>query len=475
MEELDVRILIVDDEEWILRYMREILEDTEAHLHFAMSADEGLNLIRRYDIDLILCDVHLRGLNGIEFLQQIRTGHDPPEVIMMTGFGSIDGAVDAMRHEAFDYLTKPLDKERVVSTVRRALDRRALVQEVRTLRTQMLASHGDQRLVVVSSTMKDTMALVVSASVTDTTVLIEGESGTGKEIIARTIHRYSPRSNGPFIPVNCGALPETLLESELFGYRKGAFTGAATDRKGLFESAEGGTILLDEVGELPLPVQTSLLRVLQEREIRRVGDTSTRTIDVRFIAATNRSLRERVDTGRFREDLYYRFRVVPIFVPPLRERTDDILPLVRYFLDEYGRRYGKTFRAIEPEAAQFLLSYSWPGNVRELENLVHGVVALFEGDYLTRKQINGLLQTQRKLDSPAESNGSHLAERISHGATDSLADDRNNAESNAIEEALQASGGKQSRAAERLGISRTSLWRKMKKYGIDPNEWGGGA
>ncbi len=469
MEGFDGRILVVDDEEWILKYMEQVLEEDGVQPYFASSAEQGLETVQRYEIDVVLCDIRLHQTNGIEFLQRVRDTNDPPEVIMMTGYASIDGAVEAMRYDAFDYITKPLDIERVRSAVRRALDRHGLHKEIRRLRAQMLSAYGDERFVVFSKAMKRTLSIVNSVSTTDTTVLIEGESGTGKEIIARTIHRRSPRSTGPFIPVNCGALPDSLLESELFGYQKGAFTGATSARKGLFESAGGGTIFLDEIGELSYSVQATLLRVLQESEIRRLGSASTTTIDVRVIAATNKSLATLVKLGEFREDLYYRLRVVPIHVPPLRERIDDVLPLARYFMDEYSKRFGKSFRVIAPDAANFLVNYSWPGNVRELENLIHGIIALFDGYTLTMEKINSLTRTFDQSDSPGES-PSVVSMRESESVPGSLVDSREDAERNMIIEALRSNDGHQIDTANRLGISRTSLWRKMKKYGLSPQE-----
>jgi DNA-binding NtrC family response regulator len=459
-------VLIVDDDHWVLDYLTELLGKEGYSIYAAETAEDGIRIASQYDCDLVLCDVRMEGHDGIELLQRVRAGNSPPEVIMITGHATIDGAVEAMKHEAFDYLTKPFDEERVLSSVRRALERRALVTEVKTLRSQMLASHGDDRLVVVSQEMRSTMTVVEAASGSDTTVLIEGESGTGKEIIARTIHRRSARARGPFVPVNCGALPESLLESELFGYERGAFTGATSDKKGLFESAEGGTIFLDEISELPLHLQAALLRVLQEGEVRRVGGTSTRRVDARVVAATNRALHSMVESGSFRQDLYYRFRVVPIVVPPLRARKDDIMPLARFFLDEYGRRFGKSFQSIEPRAAQFLLEYDWPGNVRELENLIQGVVTLFTGEQFTYSQIVALMPSlDRRSWDPATSSAARPISAAS--PAESLAQGLDSAERRAIEDALKQCQGNQTAASKALGISRTSLWRKMKKYGLE--------
>ncbi|MCK4517082.1 MAG: sigma-54-dependent Fis family transcriptional regulator, partial [Spirochaetaceae bacterium] len=351
------------------------------------------------------------------------------------------------------------EQDRVLNAVRLGLDRRRLEREVRSLRVQMLAAHGDERLVVVSLAMQRTMAVVDAVAGTDTMVLIEGSSGTGKEIIARSIHRQSQRAAGPFVPVNCGALPESLLESELFGYEKGAFTGATQTRAGLFESANGGTLLLDEIGELPLNLQATLLRVLQESEIRRVGGTRSQPIDVRIIVATNRDLGQMVANGEFREDLYYRLRVVPIRVPALRDRPEDIIPLATHFMDVFGRRLGKPFHGIDEDAARYLVRHEWKGNVRELENLIHGIIALYPPGSLSLSQIQTL-----STNGPGQPTGDQWP--LPNPTVETLARGRGEAERTAILAALREHDGHQGRAAASLGISRTSLWRKMTKYQI---------
>ncbi|MCG8480002.1 MAG: sigma-54 dependent transcriptional regulator, partial [Spirochaetales bacterium] len=380
-------------------------------------------------------------------------------VLVISGFAAIDDAVEAIKRGACDYLVKPLETVRVFNAVRLATERRNLKRENRRLRMRMLKAYGDERLVVASPAMQSTMAIVDAVSNTDTSVLIEGESGTGKEIIAKSIHRRSRRSDEPLVPVNCGALPESLLESELFGYEKGAFTGAHHAKVGLFEAAHGGTILLDEIGELPLNLQSSLLRVLQENEIRRLGGTKSLKIDVRVIAVTNRNLVRMVRDGQFREDLYYRLRIVPIRVPALRERTEDIIPLTKYFLDHYGRAIGKEFHGIDEDAGRFLVRNEWRGNVRELENLIHAVVVLSPSGSLTLSQIAAVVTMGRDTTAPAT-----IDDAPDEFTT--LIKERSDAERRSIVEALKRHDGHQSRAAQFLGISRTSLWRKMKKYRI---------
>ena len=454
------KLLVIDDDPWVRKYLAEVLESTGYQVDTAADGLEGLERLSHLEYDLVLSDVRMARMDGLEFLRRVRDDPDSPDVIMISGYATVDDAVASIKEGALDYITKPFEQDRVLNAVRLGLDRRRLEREVRSLRAQMLAAHGDARLVVVSPAMQRTMAVVEAVAQTDTMVLIEGSSGTGKEVIARSIHRQSQRAAGPFVPVDCGALPESLLESELFGYEKGAFTGATQTKVGLFESANGGTLLLDEIGELPLNLQATLLRVLQESEIRRVGGTRSHPIDVRIIAATNRDLEQMVEDGDFRKDLYYRLRVVPIRVPDLRDRPADIIPLATHFMDVLGRRLGKTFRGIDEDAARYLVRHEWRGNVRELENLIHGIIALYPPGSLSLSQIETLSTsgpTARSSEQPLQAGP----------ASATLASGRGDAERTAILAALRENNGHQSRAADSLGISRTSLWRKMKKYQID--------
>lgn len=457
------RVLVVDDDEWICGYLKDVLDAADREIDIARTIDEAETLLTRYDYPVALCDVRLRDESGIHLLRKIRERRDAPEVIMITGQGSIDGAVEAVKEGAFDYLTKPLDFDRLLQTVSRAVDRRKLLIEVARLRGRMFASHGDEKLVILSEQMKNVMATVEAVSRTDASVLIEGESGTGKELIARAIHRSSSRADGPFVPVNCAALSESLLESELFGYVKGAFTGATSDKQGLFESAQHGTILLDEVGELSLSLQASLLRVLQNGEVRRVGSNTIRTSNARVIASTNRTLRSMVADGNFRDDLYYRLRIVPIFVPPLRSRRDDILPLTQFFLNDFSRRLNKSFQRVTPDAGAFLLSHSWPGNVRELENLVHGIIALYDGEELTYDQIAALMKLQgHEVDTVYTADVA--CQSGQENGKGPMADELDLTERRLLETAIDRNNGNRTKAAEELGISRTTLWRRLRKY-----------
>ncbi len=458
------RLIVVDDDEWIRDYLVQLLSDEGYQVDSCSSGEEGIERIRRFEYDLVLTDVKMDKIDGIALLEMAKQTEDPPEVLVVSGFAAIEDAVRAIKKGACDYLVKPLDGDRVINAVRLATERRSLKRENRRLRMRMHNSYGDDRLVVVSPAMQKTMVIVDAVSNADTAVLIEGDSGTGKEIIAKSIHRRSARANGPFIPINCGALPESLLESELFGYDKGAFTGATQAKVGLFEAAHGGTILLDEIGELPLNLQASLLRVLQESEIRRIGGTKNLDIDVRIIASTNRNLSRMVRDGSFREDLYYRLRVVPIRVPPLRERPEDIIPLTMYFLDHYGRLLGKEFTGLDEEVVRFLGQREWRGNVRELENLIHAAVTLYPPGNLTLGQIIAIVEMNRDTHAPATPQAA--PEDEDQEAT-TLLRDRDDAERKSIVDALERCRGHQGHAAELLGISRTSLWRKMKKYRIN--------
>lgn len=466
MADSGIRLVVVDDDEWVRNYVKQLLQTEGYTVNDCRSGEEALEQLQRYDYDLVVTDVRMAEIDGIELLKRAREIEDPPEVIVMSGYATIDSAVEAIKQGAFDYIVKPLEEDRVINAVRLGVERRGLKLENRALRRRMLSAYGDERFVAVSPAMRDTMSVVDVVGNTDTTVLIEGESGTGKEIVAKSIHRRSARAAGPFVPVNCGALPESLLESELFGYDKGAFTGAASAKVGLFESANGGTLLLDEIGEMPLSLQAALLRVLQEGEIRRLGSTRRVGIDVRILASTNRKLNEMVREGTFREDLYYRLRVVPIYVPPLRERPEDIIPLTLYFLGHYGRVLGKEFRGVDDDAVQLLMRHRWPGNVRELENLVHAIVALYPSGNLALHQIMAVARIE--VDHPTASDQLYTNAAATPRVVDriTLSADRLEAERKAIITALNDHNGHQGRAAEALGISRTSLWRKMKKHAI---------
>src|SRR5687767_12119847 len=372
-------VLIIDDEPGLRQTVSLILADEGYEVHTASDGEEGLARALEVQPDIILCDVRMPRLTGLEFLEKYRTANGTAMVIVMTAYGGMEMAIQAMKKGAYDYIQKPFSPDQLVLTLKKAEERETLRREVTRLREEVGADRRYREIVVKSPAM--TKALEVAAKVAKhpSPVLITGESGTGKELVARLIHDESERSRGPFVPVNCGAIPENLLESELFGYTKGAFTGADRDKPGLFEAASGGTLLLDEIGDMPVTLQVKLLRVLQESEIRRLGDTRARSVDVRLVAATNKDLDEEVRLGDFRRDLFYRIAVVPIHLPPLRQRRDEVPLLANYFLEQYNKKLKLKIEGIEPDAMRHLLEYTWPGNVRELENTIERAIVLAGG------------------------------------------------------------------------------------------------
>ncbi len=373
--------------------------------------------------------------------------------MLITAFGTIDDAVAAIKSGAYDYLTKPADPDRLLLTVRRAAERNALAREVRQLRAQMGNQH---HIVAASQQMQRVLATVAQLSTTDSTVLLTGESGTGKELIARALYSQSPRCNRRFVPVNCGAIPETILESELFGHRKGAFTGAVVDKKGLLEEADGGVLFLDEIGDMPGSMQVRLLRFLQGGEVRRIGDTTTRRVDVRLVAATHRHLEEEVAEGRFRQDFYYRINVVGVQIPPLRERPEDIVALAEYFLQRIAARFQRQLSGFTPGALELMQAYDWPGNARELENAIERAANLASGPDAHR---GGLARGDHR--SPRTCSISHARASWAHRSPREEREERTH-----LMETLEHCRWNQGRAAAALGISRTTLWRKMREHRI---------
>ncbi len=394
-------------------------------------------------------------MDGLTFLRNYRQRGGGALVIVMSAYGGEDAAIAAMQEGAYDYLPKPFRPDEVVLTLRKAEERERLRQEVAGLRAQLAAGPAERGLVAESAAMRQALALVARVAEHNTTVLITGESGTGKEVIARAIHRASPRAGKAFVGINCAAIPEALLESELFGYVRGAFTGAAGDKAGLFEQANGGTLLLDEIGELPIGLQAKLLRVLQESEIRRVGDQKTRRVDARVLVATARDLEAEVRAGRFREDLFYRINVVAIELPPLRERRADIAPLARHFAATLARRFGRPL-SLSDDALAWLEQQEWPGNVRQLENAVERAAVLTNHEILSMTDLRS-----EPLPSPISHDSEEKGEES--GSLRSVVEE---AERNAIAEALTATDGNRREAAKRLGVSLRTLFYKIDRYGI---------
>ena len=428
----------------------------------ASSVDAALTEIERQPFDIVITDLRMAGRNGLELVDEIRRRKLDTTVVVMTAYGSKEIAIEAMKRGAYDYLSKPFEADEVVLLLRKAEERERLFRENVTLRKQLRsggqeAELGLGEMVAKSGRMTDLFRTIRKIAEFKTTVLVGGESGTGKELVARAIHRLSPRADGPFIAVNCGAIPATLLESELFGHRKGAFTDATRDRKGLFEEANGGTLFLDEIGELPLGLQVKLLRVLQEEEIRRLGDTQDVKVDVRVVAATARDLSSEVKRGAFREDLYYRLNVLSIHLPPLRERREDIPLLVEHFIQRMNARMGLKVSGATTEAMRLLIESEWPGNVRELENTIERAMVLTEGDQIDVDSLpDRLRQPGRASVTPVPLLDDDLSiKRASRRAEEDL-----------IRRALIRTNGNRTRAAELLEISHRALLYKIKEYGI---------
>ncbi len=451
-----MKILVIDDDAGLRKSLSLILSDAGYQVLSADSGKTGLSTAAQESPDLILCDVRMPGMTGLEFLEEYRAGGGDALVLVMTAYGSIELAVEAMGKGAYDYLAKPFGADEVLLVVRKAEERERLYREVGRLRTEVAADKRFGDFVARSPAMLRALEVANKVAKHPSPVLVTGDSGTGKELIARLIHRESPRANGPFVPVNCGAIPENLLESEFFGYEKGAFSGADRDKDGLFKAAEGGTLFLDEIGELPQALQVKLLRALQEGEIRRLGGTELITVDVRIVSATNRDLPKAIEEGIFREDLYYRIAVVPIHLPPLRERTDEIPELVRFLMDRHGERLGLSVRGISPPALEALLAYAWPGNIRELENVLERAMLLCEAEELDIDDIPTNVRNPTALDPGFNLDGDNLSVKFHSAAL----------EKQLIRRALERTGGNKAKAAELLELSSRALRYKIQDYDI---------
>jgi len=456
---METRILIIDDEENMRHMLTALLTESGFIVDAVADGVLGLQKIEETQYNFIFCDIRMPNMDGMTFLKTAAEKIENSNVIMMSAYGSIETAVEAMKLGAYEYISKPFKTDEVLLTLRKADERERLKSENIILKEQIKgiaekSSFG--KMIAKSRAMKSVFRLAEKVAQYDTTVLITGASGTGKELIARGLHYSGNRADKPIIPINCGGIPEALLESELFGHKKGAFTGANKNYKGLFEAANGGTIFLDEVGDLPFTLQVKLLRVLQDNEVRPVGDTQSKLIDVRVIAATSKNLEKEVENGNFREDLFYRLNVLPIRLPPLIERSEDIPLLCEFFIDRFNVKLGKKISGITPSAMSFLLQHNWPGNVRELENMIERAVVMTEGDVLVRDNL------PLKLLNNTEQ--SHSIEEIFLGF--SIKTGKEILEKNLIQRALEATGGNRTKAAKLLEISHPSLLAKMKLYNI---------
>lgn len=422
----------------------------------AADGDEALNLVRERAFDAVLTDVRMARMDGIHTLKSVLEYNPALPVVLMTAYSSVETAVEALRLGAYDYLVKPLDFEILRHTLRQAIEHSRLSVENRELRRQLSEAAARPGILGRSPAMLAMQETIATVAPTEATVLITGESGTGKELVARALHSGSARADKPMVTVNCAALAENLLESELFGHEKGSFTGADRRREGRFVQANGGTLFLDEIGEMPLPLQAKLLRALQEGEVQRVGSDAPLTVDVRVLAAINRDLREEVARRRFREDLYFRLNVISLEVPPLRDRGEDIPVLAAHFLERFAGRNRKSIRGFSPQAVDSLLRYAWPGNVRELENAVERAVILCNGDLITRRELPAAIT---EAASPEEASSAAV------GALAGLPLDE--LERRAIGETLRCTGDNKSEAARQLGITRATLHNKLRKYGLE--------
>ena len=448
-------VLVVDDDKNTRDGLARALA-SKYEVLLAEGGEKALGILRGRRVDILLTDVRMPGMDGLTLLQRTMALDDAPACVLLTAYGNVEVAVEAMKRGAHDFLTKPLNLDHLDLVLQRVQRSQAMESENVNLHAQLDAKYGMENIVGTSPVMRRLYETIQQAAPTQATVLIEGESGTGKELVAHAVHRLSTRSKGPFIAVHCAALSPTLLESELFGHEKGAFTGADARRRGRFEMADGGTLFLDEVSEIDASVQVKLLRVLEERQFERVGGNSPVEVDIRLIAATNSQLRERVDAGEFREDLFFRLDVVNVTLPPLRDRRQDVPLLCEHFLREFSRLNNKPLDGITQEALRLLTAYAWPGNVRELRNTIEKMVVLSKGKRLAARDVPGNIRAEVQSDD-----GSMMADAIADaGGVESLAD----AEKALIYAALKKHNNNRTRAAEEIGISRRTLHRKLKRY-----------
>jgi two-component system response regulator PilR (NtrC family) len=457
------RVLVVDDERSMREFLTILLRKQNYEVESVENAEGAMARLQEGGVDLVLTDLKLGGQSGLDVLEYVKEREPSVQVILMTAFATTETAIQALKAGARDYVIKPFKVDELLVQIEKALDVRRLERENLYLREELAGRVRLDRMVGRSGEMKRVFEMILRVAPTRTTVLITGESGTGKELVARALHSHSDRSEGPFVPVNCGAIPESLIESELFGHAKGSFTGASHDKKGVFAMADGGTIFLDEIGELPLAMQVRLLRVLQEKRVKPVGMATEVSVDCRVVAATNRDLKQMVTEGRFREDLYYRLNVIQIPLPALRERREDLPLLIQHFIDRFGREMGKGIRGVDKDAMSLLLGYPYDGNVRELENIVERAVTLETGDLVTVDSLPYHMQKGNDLavfaaDFEIPEDGVNLDQIVE------------NLERSLITKALRRTNGVRKSAANLLGISFRSMRYRLDKYGIDADD-----
>lgn len=453
------KLLVVDDEPGMREFLEIMLSKEGYEIETARNGEDAIGMLAGNEYDLAVVDIQMPGKSGIDVLKNIKENNLETVVIMITAFASHETAIEAMKLGAYDYITKPFKIDEIKIVIGKALERKTLVSENTRLKKELENRYGFSNLIGKSSAMQSVFELIKKVAELNVNVLITGESGTGKELVARAIHYSGNRNKAPFVPVNCGAIPENLIESELFGYKKGAFTGAEYNKKGLFLEAHNGTIFLDEIGDLPLHLQVKLLRILEEKSVRPIGSTEPVKIDVRVISATNKQLEEETAEGRFREDLYYRLNVIKINIPPLRERKEDVSTLALHFLNKYADDMNKDIKGISPEVIDILERYEFPGNVRELENIIARCVALENSDVISKGSLPNL---------GTDSGDYNLNGRFGDsGALDNVIED---VERKMIENALRKTGGNKTEAAEILGISLRSLRYRLSKLGMQEGE-----
>ncbi len=450
------RVLVVDNEEGICRMVEAVLADAGYDVTSCTRAFEAVERFAPGEWDLVISDVKMPGMNGLEVLQKVKEKDASVPVVMITAYATVEISIQALRRGAYDMLTKPFEPGELLSRVRNALQQTQLLEENRSLREELEGEFRLDNVVGASARLKEVLEKVGKVAVRDLSVLITGESGTGKELIAQAIHHNSPRRSGSFVAINCAALPASLLESELFGYRRGAFTGAKEDRQGLLEAADGGTVFLDEVGNLPMDVQKTLLRFLQEREFLRLGDTAPRKVDVRILSATNTDLKAATRAGAFREDLYYRLNAVNVHLPPLRERAADIPLLAAHFIRRQNAKFGTAVKGFAPEALAAAAAYDWPGNIRELRNVVEASLALESGDLIS------LAVLSQFIDLPGR--GAETGREEANGSGFAVAVNR--FEEEYFRGLLRRTRGNLEAAAAEAGINLATIYRKVKKHGI---------
>ncbi len=456
MGQNDNTILVVDDEPGMREFLEIMLQKDGYNVETAADGPEAIDKIEEKLFDLAIVDIQMPVLNGIEVLKKFNEKSPDTTVIMITAYASHETAIEAMKLGAYDYITKPFKIDEIKLVIKKALEKKKLERENTRLRKELETQYGFGNIIGRSPSIVKVFELIKRVAELNVNILITGESGTGKELVARAIHYSGTRHERPFVPVNCGAIPETLMESELFGYKKGAFTGAARDKRGLFEEANGGTIFLDEIGDLPLHLQVKLLRVLEEKKIRPLGGTEATNVDVRVIAATNKKLEDEVTNGKFREDLFYRLNVIKIVLPPLRERKIDVSPLAIHFINKYSLEMDKDIRGISPKALEILENYHYPGNVRELENIIARCVALESSNVIRQETLPQLVTGRDYLDLDTSF--------ASNSSLDTLLGD---VEKKMIEKALRTTNGNKTEAARLLGITLRSLRYRLAKHELD--------